>query len=72
MNRRETEKYFVEIYRAYSAKEMGRDDIETANNIILFESVLQRLSLMNNFNNSKIPALFSILNIALNMEIMSN
>ena len=46
---------------------MGRDEIELSNSVILPPSALQKLSLMKNFNDTKNPILFSILNIQLNI-----
>ena len=56
---------FIEIYSAYSAKEKGKDDIEFSNNIILPASALQKLCQMKDFEDTKNPALFRILNIEL-------
>jgi ubiquitin fusion degradation protein 1 len=59
---------FIEIYRAYPASLMLRDDIELSNSIILPQSALNKLSLMRNFGDPKNPVLFRILNIELNIS----
>ena len=59
---------FIEIYKAYPASIMGREDIELSNNIILPSSSLSKLSVMPNFGDSKNPILFRILNIELNIS----
>ena len=58
---------FIEIYRAFPANIMGRDEIDPTNSVILPPSALKRLSLMKNFGNTKNPVLFRILNIQLNI-----
>ena len=58
---------FIEIYRAFPASIMLRDDIELSNSIILPQSALGKLSVMRNFGDSKNPLLFRILNIDLNI-----
>ena len=58
--------YFIEVYRAYPASLMGREEIDISNNIILPPSALQQLSLMKDFDNFKNPIFFRILNIQLN------
>ena len=58
---------FIEIYRAFPATIMGRDDIDLSNSIILPQSALNKLSSMRNFGDSKNPILFRILNIELNI-----
>ena len=58
---------FIEIYRAFPAAMVYRDDIELTNSIILPQSALGKLSVMKNFGNSKDPILFRILNIELNI-----
>ena len=58
---------FIEVYKAYPAKMVYRDDIELSNSIILPGSALGKLSIMKNFNDSKNPILFRILNIELNI-----
>jgi ubiquitin fusion degradation protein 1 len=58
---------FLEVYRAYPASLMGRDDIEMSNSIILPPSALGKLSGMKNFGDSKNPILFKIFNIQLNI-----
>ena len=58
---------FIEVYKAYPAKMVYRDDIELSNSIILPASALGKLSIMKNFNDSKNPILFRILNIELNI-----
>ena len=72
MNRRgprqvDVRNLFIEVYRAYPASIMGREDINLSNNIILPSKALQVLSLMKNFGDSKNPILFRILNIQLNI-----
>ena len=57
---------FLEVYRAYPASMMGREDIDLSNSIILPPSALQQLSLMKSFGDPKNPILFRILNIQLN------
>ena len=63
----DVENLFIEVYRAYPASAVGRDEIELSNSIILPPSALQKLSINKNFNNSKNPVLFRILNIQLNI-----
>ena len=58
---------FIEVYKAFPASIMGRDDIELSNSIILPQSALGKLSIMRNFGDSKNPILFRILNIELNI-----
>ena len=58
---------FIEVYRAYPASMMSREDINLSNNIILPPKALQVLSLMKNFGDTKNPILFRILNIQLNI-----
>jgi ubiquitin fusion degradation protein 1 len=58
---------FIEVYRAYPASLMGREDIDLSNSIILPQSALGKLSAMRNFGDSRNPLLFRILNIELNM-----
>ena len=58
---------FIEIYRAFPAAMVYREDIELTNSIILPQSALGKLSVMKNFGNSKDPILFRILNIELNI-----
>ena len=59
---------FVEVYKAFPAKMVYRDDIELSNSIILPPSALGHLSSMKSFNDSKNPILFRILNIELNIS----
>ena len=58
---------FIEVYRAFPASIMGREDIELSNSIILPSDALASLSLLKNFGDSKNPILFRILNIELNI-----
>ena len=58
---------FIEVYKAFPASIMGREDIDLSNSIILPASALGVLSSMRNFKDSKNPILFRILNIELNM-----
>ena len=58
---------FIEVYNAYPASLMGREDIELSNSIILPSEALASLSLMKNFGDSKNPILFRILNIQINI-----
>ena len=58
---------FIEVYRAYPAMMLGRDDIELSNSIILPSSALGKLSCMKNFGDTRNPVLFRILNIDLNI-----
>ena len=58
---------FIEIYRAFPANIMGRDEIDPTNNVILPPSALKKLSCMKNFGDTKNPILFRILNIQLNI-----
>ena len=58
---------FIEVYNAYPASLMGREDIELSNSIILPPEALASLSLMKNFGDSKNPILFRILNIQINI-----
>ena len=60
------ENIFIEVYSAYPASVMGREDIDLSNNIILPPSTLEQLSLMKNFGDTKNPILFRIMNIQLN------
>ena len=59
---------FIEVYKAFPASIMGREDIDQSNSIILPPSALGKLSLMKNFGDSKNPILFRILNIELNIS----
>ena len=59
---------FIEVYKAFPAKMVYRDDIELSNSIILPPSALGVLSSMKNFNDSRNPILFRILNIELNIS----
>ena len=59
---------FIEVYKAFPAKMVYRDDIELSNSIILPPSALGLLSGMKNFNDSRNPILFRILNIELNIS----
>ena len=59
---------FIEVYRAFPAPVMSRDDIELSNSIILPQSALDKLSVMKNFGDNKNPILFRILNIELNIS----
>ena len=59
---------FIEVYKAFPAKMVFREDIELSNSIILPASALNVLSGMRNFNDSKNPILFRILNIELNIS----
>ena len=68
MKRIDINEIFIEVYKAYPASLMGRDDIELSNSIILPSSALSSLSVMKNFNDSTNPALFRILNIELNIS----
>ena len=58
---------FIEVYKAFPASLMGREDIDLSNNIILPLDALKKLSNMPNFGDSKNPILFRILNIQLNL-----
>ena len=58
---------FIEVYKAFPASIMGRDDIDLSNSIILPQSALGKLSVMRNFGDTKNPILFRILNIELNI-----
>ena len=58
---------FIEVYRAFPANIMGRDEIDPTNNVILPPSALKKLSCMKNFGDTKNPILFRILNIQLNI-----
>ncbi len=57
---------FIEVYKAFPASIMGREDIDLSNSIILPPSALQQLSLMKSFGDPKNPILFRIMNIQLN------
>jgi ubiquitin fusion degradation protein 1 len=59
---------FIEVYKAFPASIMGREDIDLSNSIILPPSALGKLSVMKNFGDSKNPILFRILNIELNIS----
>ena len=67
MRRVNVNEIFIEIYKAFPASIMGREDIDLSNSIILPASALGVLSSMRNFKDSKNPLLFRILNIELNM-----
>jgi len=72
MNRRgprqvDVRNLFIEVYRAYPATLMGREDINLSNSIILPPKALEVLSLMKNFGDTQNPILFRILNIQLNI-----
>ena len=67
MRRVNVNEIFIEIYKAFPASIMGREDIDLSNSIILPASALGVLSSMRNFKDSKNPILFRILNIELNM-----
>ena len=58
---------FIEVYKAYPAGEIYSSNIQFSNNIILPPSALEKLSLQKNFDNTKQPVLFRILNILLNI-----
>ena len=68
MRRPNISEIFIEVYRAFPASIMGREDIDLSNSIILPASALGALSNMRNFKDSKNPILFRILNIELNMS----
>lgn len=59
---------FIEVYKAFPASVMGREDIDTSNSIVLPPSALGKLSSMRNFGDNKNPILFRILNIELNIH----
>ncbi len=59
---------FIEVYLAYPASIIGREDIDLSNSIILPPSALQKMSDLKNFGDSKNPFLFQILNIDLNIK----
>ena len=63
-----TDTIFIEVYRAFPAQIMLRDDIELSNSIILPQNALDKLSVMRNFGDSKNPILFRILNKELNIS----
>ena len=67
MRRINVNEIFIEVYKAFPASIMGREDIDLSNSIILPASALGVLSSMRNFKDSKNPILFRILNIELNM-----
>ena len=67
MRRLNVNEIFIEVYKAFPASIMGREDIDLSNSIILPASALGVLSSMRNFKDSKNPLLFRILNIELNM-----
>ena len=58
---------FIEVYKAFPASIMGREDIDLSNSIILPPSALGKLSVMKNFGDSKNPILFRITNIELSI-----
>ena len=58
---------FIEVYKAFPASILGREDINLSNSIILPPSALHQLSNIKNFGSTKDPVLFKILNIDLNM-----
>ena len=60
---------FIEVYNAFPAKMVNRDDIELSNSIILPPSALKTLSEMKWFKDTKNPILFRILNIELNLQL---
>ena len=60
---------FIEVYKAFPATFLDRDDIEQSNSIILPGSALQKLtSLRSGFSNKAEPVLFRILNIELSIS----
>ena len=59
---------FIEVYKAYPAIMIGREDLDLTNNIILPPSALERLSKMKNFGDSSNPVVFHIVNIQLNIK----
>ncbi len=60
---------FIEVYKAFPATFLDRDDIEQSNSIILPGSALQKLtSLRSGFSNRAEPVLFRILNIELSIS----
>ena len=59
---------FIEVYQAFPASIMGREDIDLSNSIILPPSALQKISSLKNFGDNKNPVLFQILNIDLNIK----
>ena len=66
-NRVNISNIFIEVYKAFPAVVMGRDDIDLSNSIVLPSSALSKLSSMKNFGDTKNPVLFRILNIDLNI-----
>ena len=58
---------FIEVYKAFPASVMGREDIDLSNSIILPPSALSKLTRMKNFGDNNNPVLFRILNIDLNI-----
>ena len=62
------ENIFIEVYKAYPASFIFREDIDLTNSIILPQSALNKLSIMPNFGNTRNPMLFRILNIGLGIS----
>ena len=60
---------FIEVYRAFPASFLDREDIEHSNSIILPPSALAKLTgLQKGFGRQSSPVLFRILNIELNIS----
>jgi formylmethanofuran dehydrogenase subunit D len=62
------DRIFIDVYKAYPATKLGRDDINFSNSIILPPSALDQLSTKGIFDKSKNPITFKILNIELNLS----
>ena len=62
MPRIDITKLFLQVYEAYPARIVNRNDIELSNNIILPPSALDFLTKNNIIEESKNPILFRVLN----------
>ena len=68
MRRINVNEIFIEVYKAFPANSIGREDIDISNNIILPPSALAILSNMAFFKNSYNPIIFTISNIESNIS----
>jgi ubiquitin fusion degradation protein 1 len=68
MPRIDITKLFLQVYEAYPARIVNRNDIELSNNIILPPSALDFLTKNNIIEESKNPILFRVLNYEINIS----
>ena len=68
MPRIDITKLFIQVYEAYPARIVNRNDIELSNNIILPPSALDFLTKNNIIKESKNPILFRVLNYEINIS----